>query len=193
MWIIEATAVALEVACYRLKLRQHNDRDERMKECETELKPFSEARRARRKTKQSTRDSSMFDKTSDDDSSESGDSFGNDSFQDEDVEEPQDLSQVRELKLLRERRVLRHTQKEHAQTLHYHMIGVAVNVSLVVIAFLLIVCIGRSGGLCILNMEAPSLFATGQIEKCYDCKGIEGVCEICNLDDGLSQCYYPYY
>jgi hypothetical protein len=194
MWIIEATAVLLEVICYRLKLRQHKERDERHKQCEIELKPFSDTRRARKKTSQSTREMELND-SNDDDSSESGDSFGNDSFKDEEesqLEEPQDLSQVRELKLLRERRVLRQSQKEHAKILHYHMIGVAVNVSFVCIAFLLIVTIGRSGGLCILDMEAPNVFSTGQLEKCSDCKGIDGVCEICN-DDGTSQCYYAYY
>jgi hypothetical protein len=194
MWVIEATAVFLEVACYRLKLRQQKEREERLEQCETDLKPFSDARKARKKTKQSIRELSMrkFNQSNEDESSESGDSFGNDSFKDENLEEPQDFSQVRELKLLRERRVLRQTQKEHAKTLHYHMIGVAVNVSLVGIAFLLIVCIGRSGGLCILDMQPPNVFKTGQLDKCFDCKGVDGVCEVCR-DDGTSQCYYPYY
>jgi hypothetical protein len=197
MWIIEATAVFLEVACYRLKLRQHKERDERLAQCERDLKPFSDSRKARKKMKQSVRELSMrkSNQSNDDESSsESGDSFGNDSFKDEDLEEPQDLSQVRELKLLRERRVLRQTQKEHSRTLHYHMVGVAVNVSLVGIAFLLIVCIGRSGGLCILDMQPPNVFKTGQLDKCFDCKGVDGVCDtqVCR-DDGTSQCYYPYY
>ena len=186
MWIIESTTVFLEVAVYRLKLRQHKERDERLEQCERELKPFSIARKkARKKRKQSIRESN------DDESSESGESFSIDSYND-DLEEPQDLSQVRELKLLRERRVLRQIQKEQARTLHYHLIGVAVNVSLVGIAFLLIVCVGRSGGLCILDMQPPNVFKTGQLDKCFDCKGIDGVCEVCN-DDGSSQCYYPYY
>ena len=110
-----------------------------------------------------------------------------------------DLSTRRELKLMRERRLLRQSHGEEKQSLRYHFMGVLFNCGLVTISLLLILCIGRSKGLCIKDMEVPSLFKKNQLDMCYDirkilddCQGSSGVCEICS-DDGTSQCYYPYY
>jgi hypothetical protein len=94
--------------------------------------------------------------------------------------------------LLRERRELRQKHISERANLHIHLIGVAVNISLVCVTLLLIIFVAKSGGMCIRNGVRPSLFEQNQQERCSECQGTEGDCEICN-DDGTKICYYPYY
>jgi len=185
MWLIEASAVACEFFVYRLRIQAHRQRDERLAKTESELQDIRQTKRKIIKKMKEKRDGDTDDEAS----------FGEKSFHDEttDSEEPMaDVSQVRETRLLRERRLLRQTQSEDLRHLRYHFIGVAVNVSLVGMTLMLIFCIGRSGGLCVRDMVAPNVFKTDQLERCFDCQGMEGVCEVCR-EDGTSHCYYPYF
>jgi hypothetical protein len=210
MWTIEATAVLLEFATYRLHIRQYNDREKRLAKCETDLNPFRDQRK--KKNKKSTRALMEFKRTLSRDSGlnmdeedveshsassssdVSGQSFEDDFHDETDIsKEDVNLTKVRELKLLRERRTLRQTQTADRVTLRYHLVGVVVNVTLVGMALLLIVFIGRSGGLCIVDMTPPNIFKMDQLEKCFSCVGVEGVCEVCDELAGTSQCYYPYF
>ena len=186
MWLIEASAVACEFFVYRLRVRVHSQREARLQETEEELKAIKQSKRKLLSQLKSG-------KSSDDSSDE--DSFAGGSFHDEttDSDDPMpDVSQVRETRLLRERRLLRQTQSEDRRHLRYHFIGVAVNGSLAGIALMLICSIGRSGGLCVRDMVAPNVFKNDQLERCYDCQGTTGVCEVCR-EDGTSHCYYPYF
>lgn len=199
MWIIEVSAVTCEFAVYRLKIRLFNQREERLRGTDDDLK---ELKRLRRKRKlQRAKEANGEDDSSDEESSES--SFAKDtmsSFHDESqfseeslkTEQYVDLSNRRELRLMRDRRILRQTQSEEQRHLRYHFFGVAFNVFLVSISLTVILCIGRSGGLCIRDMEPPNVFKNNQLEKCFDCKETNGECEVCR-DDGTSHCYYPYY
>jgi hypothetical protein len=186
MWIIEGSAVACEFFVYRLRLKVHVEREERLAKTEEELAEIKQTKRKIiRKLKERKLEEDLSDEAS----------FGEKSFHDETTdseEQMPDLSQVRETRLLRERRLLRQTQSEDCRHLRYHFIGVAFNVALVAITLMLICCIGRSGGLCVRDMIAPNVFKTDQLERCYDCQGTTGVCEICR-PDGTSHCYYPYF
>jgi hypothetical protein len=191
MWVIEFSAVSCEVAVYLLKLRVHRQREERLTQCEKDLLVF---RKQKKKLLIMVRENATYIDPNDDSSG----SFDESSFHDESAESadmeainPKSLTQVRETRLLRERRILRQTQSEDRIHLRYHLIGVALNTGLVVISLLLVILIGKSGGLCIEDMISPNVFKMDQLEKCYDCKGVEGICEICR-PDGTSQCYYPY-
>lgn len=194
MWIIEASAVLCEFWVYRLKMKWHNQRGERLQKAENDLKALRKERKRRKLSGGSMH--SM-------DSVSSDLSFDERSFHDEsngssrssltkEPPAPKDVSQIRETRILRERRLLRQAQSDDRRKLRYHFAGVAFNIGLVVISLLLIVMVGRSGGLCIVDMIAPNVFKTNQLEKCFDCKGVDGVCEVCR-DDGTSHCYYPYY
>jgi hypothetical protein len=189
MWIIEATAVSCEFYVYRLKVRWHNQRQERLEKAESDITALKKERR-RRKLSASGHD---------DNSASSASSLEDGSFHDEsynsankEARRPKDVTQIRETRLLRERRLLRQAQSEDTRHLRYHFIGVSFNIGLVVISLLMISMVGRSGGLCIVDMIPPNIFKTGQLEKCFECKGVEGACEICR-DDGTSFCYFPYY
>jgi hypothetical protein len=193
MWVIEFSAVSCEVVVYRLKLRVHKQREARLNQCEKDLVLF---RKKKRKLLTMVREQSTFIDPNDESSDGSFDekSFHDESGEDEDTEDidPSSLTQVRQTRLLRERRLLRQTQSDDRRQLRYHLIGVALNVGFVTISLLLVIMIGRSGGLCIEDMTAPNVFKMDQLDTCFDCKGTEGVCEICR-DDGTSHCYYPYY
>ena len=193
MWTIEGSAVACEVAVYRLNLRFYRERHERCQKIDQDLKDM---KRERRKVKLQRRQAASGGYYSDETSS-SDDTF--ESGRSKRKTKVSDLSTRRELKLMRERRLLRQSHSEEKQSLRYHFMGVLFNCGLVTISLLLILCIGRSKGLCIKDMEVPSLFKKNQLDMCYDirkilddCQGSSGVCEICR-DDGTSQCYYPYY
>ncbi len=193
MWIIEAGAVSCEFYVFRLRSRSYNDRDERLQKTEREIIAL---RRIKKKVKKQY-DMEMSRKTLDC-ASDDDDSLGDDSsFHDEtDMEDTgggaaTDISKVRELRLLRERRLLRESQAVDRRHLRYHMIGVVVNIFLVCVSLLLIVAIGKNGGFCIVDMTAFNVFQNNQLERCYQCQGTTGTCEICNAD-GSSQCYYPY-
>jgi hypothetical protein len=102
-----------------------------------------------------------------------------------------DISKVRENKLYRERRVLRESNANDRRHLRYHLIGVCVNCFLVCLSLLIICVISKNKGLCIVDMEAPNVFQNNQLERCFDCQGVQGMCEVCR-EDGTSHCYYPY-
>jgi hypothetical protein len=187
MWTIEFSAVCCEIAIYWLKLIAFKQRGERLTKAELDIKQIRERRKKLKleRVKEET----------DDDSSSELSSGGENSFHDESdesTERPVDASTVRETRLLRERRILRQAQSIDTRHLRYHFGGVAFNASLVTISIVIIACIARSGGLCIKDFEPPNAFKTGQLEKCFDCEGTSGPCEICR-DDGTSHCYYPYY
>jgi hypothetical protein len=58
----------------------------------------------------------------------------------------------------------------------------------------LIIGIAKNGGLCIYHLQAPSIFADGQLDLCSKCKDqADDVCEKCDESGGIEhQCYYPY-
>jgi hypothetical protein len=206
MWIIEAVAIFLEFLVYRLQSKLFHERAARLEKCDKDLEPYLNSK--------SKRAVSNIDNFSDD-ASMSGSSFG-----EEDAEEPIFNSssesglnyssasgmchssststftgnyKLRKSRLLRERRILRSAQKTERVELRYHFAGVLINFGLICVSLSLISGIAASGGLCIKNMQRPIVFEKNQLEKCSACKGSSGVCEICNKEDGTSQCYYSYY
>ena len=130
----------------------------------------------------------------DDDDSLSVGSFGEDN--NDDLERSGSGSsnpELKEMRLFRERRSLRVTQKTDRLELRYHFIGVVINLGLVGISLTLVIVIATSGGLCFRDRGAPSIFSNNQLETCNLCQDWgEGVCQVCNEEDGTSQCYYPY-
>lgn len=188
MWIIEATAVLCEFLVYRLKVRWHNQRQERLEKTERDLVAIRKERKRRRLNASSHSLDSASSDLSLEDKSFHDESGGGSS---EDLARPKDVSQIRETRLLRERRILRQAQSEHTKTLRYELGGVSFNIGLVVISLMLIIVIAKSGGLCIVDMETPNIFKSSQITRCYKCMGTDGECQICG-DDGSSHCYYPY-
>lgn len=204
MWIIEATAVLCEFWVYRLKVQWHSQRGERLKQTEVALEKVRKARKRRKLSTSTHSTGSNLSSGGGSDVSSIGDASFHDESEMNDAEScmaatinttgirQNDVSQIRETRLLRERRLLRQAQKEDRRHLKFHFAGVAFNIGLVCISLLMVIMIGRSGGLCIVDMIPPNIFKTGQLEKCFDCKGVNGVCEVCR-DDGTSHCYYPYY
>eukprot|EP00934_Nitzschia_sp_Nitz4_P009443 Nitzschia sp. Nitz4//scaffold280_size24494//15652//17970//NITZ4_008394-RA/size24494-processed-gene-0.35-mRNA-1//-1//CDS//3329545597//9433//frame0 len=194
MWIIEFCAIMCEVWIYRMKLKWHHHRGQRLSKTENDLKALRKERKRLRNGGE----------RADEDSVSSDVSFGEKSFHDESNGEsdtpppPKDVSQIRETRLLRERRLLRQAQSEDRRHLRYHFTGVAFNIGLVVISMLMIVMIGRSGGLCVRNGSISNIFKSNPLEECSECDGADlsdGYCEACTGDgtDGLGHCYYPYY
>jgi hypothetical protein len=98
----------------------------------------------------------------------------------------------REIRLMRKLRVWRQEQEVQVKHLRYMFGGVVFNIGLVVFTLVLIIMISKNKGLCVVDMTAPAIFASGQLEKCFDCAEVDGTCEICR-EDGSSHCYYPYY
>jgi hypothetical protein len=192
MWSIEATAVFCEFVIFRIRSRVHRERNERLNKTEQEIKSL---RKVKKKVKKiydlEVSKMSLDIGTSDDDDSILQDNSFHDETESGDAGVPTDISNVRELRLLRERRFLRNSQNNDRVHLRYHMIGVAINIFLVCVSLLLIIAIGRNGGLCIVDMEGFNVFSNNQLERCFQCQGTSGTCEICNAD-GTSQCYYPY-
>jgi hypothetical protein len=102
----------------------------------------------------------------------------------------------------RERRRGRITQSELLRhhyigniMLRYHYIGNIINCTLVLLSMSMIIGTAKNGGLCIYHLQAPSIFADGQLDLCSACKDIAyDVCEICDANPGgiEHQCYYPY-
>jgi len=191
MWGIKFTTVVCEYVIYRLKVRWHKQRDMRVAQADHDLLAICEGRK-RRKQSGTALDGK-------------GDMYLDDSSFHEETElsysgsmaietelYPVDKSQFRETRLLRERRGLRQAQKDHLVHLGYHFVGVTVNILLACVSILLIAIVGRNGGLCIVDMQAPNIFARNQLEMCSACKGREKNCMDCPAD-GTSICYYPYY
>jgi hypothetical protein len=189
MWIIEGSAVLCEFLVYRLKLKWHNQRQERLEKTEKDLVALRRERKRRRLTGSTHSLDSASSDLSFEDKSFHDESAGGSS---EDFARPKDVSQIRETRLLRERRLLRQAQSEHTKKLRYELGGVSFNIVLALISLIMIIAIARSGGLCIVDMKTPNIFKGGQIDRCYKCKGTEGSCQMCG-DDGSSHCYYPYY
>jgi hypothetical protein len=204
MWIIEAVAIFLEFLVYRLQSKLFHERGARLEKCDEELEPYLNSKSKRAVSNIDTND----------DASLSGSSFG-----EEDVEEPAFNSssesglnyssasgmchssststftgnyKLRKSRLLRERRILRSSQKTERVELRYHFGGVLINFGLICVSMALISGIASSGGLCIKNMQRPIVFEKNPLDKCSACKETSGVCEICNEEDGTSQCYYSY-
>eukprot|EP00980_Cylindrotheca_fusiformis_P005994 scaffold1284_cov108-Cylindrotheca_fusiformis.AAC.8 len=111
--------------------------------------------------------------------------------QEEDIEAGR-FTPSREIRIMRRLRLWRQEQEEQLKHLRYLFAGVAFNIGLVVFTLLLIIMISKNRGLCVVDMTTPAIFASGQLDKCFDCVGVKGTCEVCR-DDGTSHCYYPYY
>ena len=189
MWIIEAVAVVAEYWVYRMKMKWHNQRQARLNRTEMDIKGLKKERKRRRLAGGSTHSvDSVSSDLSIDEKSFHDESNGSSAEQ----VRSKDVSQIRETRLLRERRLLRQAQSEETRELRYHLTGVAFNIGLVLLSLLLIVMVGRSGGLCLVNMVPPNIFKKTEMERCYNCKGTSGSCQVCRAD-GTSQCYYPYY
>ena len=192
MWVIEFLTVVCALIIYRLKVKWHEHRGARLKQTEQELLAIRKERKRRKLSNSTHSDNS--DITMDDASFHDESEISNPSYTPPGAEvRPVDISQIRETRLLRERRMLRQAQKEDRVSLRYHFVGVTFNVGLVVCSLLLITMIGRSGGLCIVDMVSPNIFKKDQLEMCFECRGFVGdKCEVC-AEDGSSHCYYPYY
>jgi hypothetical protein len=180
MWAIEAIAVVFEVLVTRLKVKEYNEGEERINACTVEL----DMRKTMRKSKSQSRlSNASFDSVA----LENDDDFelGNN-----------DLKELDKFRIERERRRSRVTQSAEAISLRYHYIGTIINCSLVVLSMSLIIGIAKNGGLCIYHLEAPNLFADGQLDLCSACKDTDdddNVCEICDVDGIEHQCYYSYF
>jgi hypothetical protein len=191
MWFIESTAIILEFFVYRIKSKFYHEKNERLDELDKELEMF------RGKSKKNIR----VVEDSDEDESLSENSFGEEETEDPEDPEVRSTSsfggsnpELREMRLLRERRMLRQTQKADRVELRYHFTGVMMNFGLVGISLTLVIAVASSGGLCLRNFEAPVIFSYDQLDRCDLCQDYgKGVCEVCNEEDGTSQCYYPYY
>jgi hypothetical protein len=200
MWTIEATTVACECYIYKLKSQAYHDRVSRLEKTERDIKKLRtlkkkvkgqfESGRALNVSTHSMKGGGFI--IEDDDLSDGdGNSFHDETDDDEGMSQGTDISKIRETKLYRERRVLRESNALDRRHLRYHLIGVCVNVFLVCLSLLLIVTISKNKGLCIVDMEPPNVFKNDQLERCNKCVDVSGICEICD-PDGSSQCYYPY-
>eukprot|EP00934_Nitzschia_sp_Nitz4_P009160 Nitzschia sp. Nitz4//scaffold280_size24494//13248//14009//NITZ4_008393-RA/size24494-processed-gene-0.34-mRNA-1//-1//CDS//3329545594//9150//frame0 len=169
MWIIEASAVALEFAVYRLQSKLYNERMSRVDELTQGLKEVG------------------VEEPRDCERNAAGESNGKTSSLDGSAHE------LKKTRMLRERRVLRQEQQAERLTLRYHFFGNVVNFALVCISLILIIVIASSGGLCIIDGERPVIFDMNQLGKCSACQGHihNGVCELCTRDEG-PMCYYQY-
>ena len=93
-------------------------------------------------------------------------------------------------------------QEVDLQYLGYLMVGVVYNFILVTVTMIFIALIARNRGLCIVDMTAPAIFESGQLERCANtrCSGNEQ-CEYCPDiagrpefgEDDVSKCFYPWY
>lgn len=191
MWIIESSAIVLEFMVYRIKSKIYHEREDRLVKVDQDLEAFKVEKRNKSKR--------LISMESDSDDSLSGDSF--DGVEDQrsksDGSDPSfggNNPKLKEMRWLRERRLLRETQKQARVELRYHFIGVCMNFALVGISLTLVIVIAKNKGVCFVNMQPPKIFSNDQLESCYLCKDHDedGACEEC-MDDGTSQCYYPYY
>jgi len=191
MWSIEASAVFCEVYIYHCKSRLYQDRIKRLDKTEEQIKNLRTVKKRVKAQYESGRALNV--------SSHSLGSLNDSmsSFHDESVmlgDDPSvgtDISKVRETRLYRERRILRESNALDRRELRYHFVGVCQNVFLVFVCLMVIIVIAKNKGLCIVDMKPPNVFTNNQLERCFSCANVDGVCEICN-PDGTSQCYYPY-
>jgi hypothetical protein len=71
-------------------------------------------------------------------------------------------------------------------------LGVYLNIFLMVILLVIIICVSRSGGLCVNGEGVPNPFNLHPLGTCTECKGniVDGLCEVCT--DAVDQCYFQY-
>jgi hypothetical protein len=198
MWVIETMAVSCEVYIFRLRSLAYKERVKRLEKTDDAIKNL---RNTKKKIKQLYESGKNLNISNHSMGSCSCDGESDDSFHDETGSKDDmttggkstgtDISKVRENKLYRERRVLRESNANDRRHLRYHLIGVCVNCFLVCLSLLIICVISKNKGLCIVDMEAPNVFQNNQLERCFDCQGVQGMCEVCR-EDGTSHCYYPY-
>lgn len=198
MWVIETMAVSCEVYIFRLRSLAYKERVKRLEKTDDAIKNL---RNTKKKIKQLYESGKNLNISNHSMGSCSYDGESDDSFHDETGSKDDmttggkstgtDISKVRENKLYRERRVLRESNANDRRHLRYHLIGVCVNCFLVCLSLLIICVISKNKGLCIVDMEAPNVFQNNQLERCFDCQGVQGMCEVCR-EDGTSHCYYPY-
>ncbi|CAJ1958194.1 unnamed protein product [Cylindrotheca closterium] len=183
MWTMEAFAIAFEAVITCLRRKQHLRRIERIVECDDELAVRTGKRWARdNSTKQLNPADGIVEDPYSDLESLSGGSFYNSGD-----------AKVNRFRIERERRHLKAGLLDDEITLRYHYIGSAINIGLVLISLSLIIGIGKNGGLCISNFEAPPIFKDDQLERCPSCVGAAETCEVCDATGGNQhQCYYPY-
>jgi len=219
MWTIEALAVGCEVFSYRLRIQLFGEHKVHLKQSKREIQ---ELRKIKRKAKDRSENGTVLTRTRSDDllnidlecdSFEGDDSFCVDEmeFQNNSADirtimsrsahtTASDIGDLRETRLLRERRQLINSQAEDERELHYHLIGVSINVFLVILSLLMIVIIAKNGGMCIKGMKFGNIFKNDQLEKCYmykTCENPSDCEEYCPRDgngelSADSQCYYPY-
>lgn len=190
MWIIEALAVSCEFYVFRLRSRVYNDRERRLLTIADEMDTLRSVKKKVKAQYDMECSRKSLDIPDDDDDSAIDDSSFHDEIEDG-CATVTDISKVREVRLLRERRILRKSQVEDRVHLRYHSVGVAVNIFLACLSLLLICTIGRNGGLCLVDMTMPNVFKNDQLDRCYECQGTSGTCEVCH-PDGTSHCYFPY-
>jgi len=97
--------------------------------------------------------------------------------------------EIKQTRLLRQRRILRQNKQAEALDLRYHFIGTVLNVSIAIMAMILVVTISSTGGMCFKD-NSVSIFSFDQLGECDRCSDKTEYCEVCV--DG-SQCYFPYY
>ncbi|CAJ1958192.1 unnamed protein product [Cylindrotheca closterium] len=187
MWLIEASAIGCEVVVFLLKRKEFNEGQKRVDDATTEI----ESRKPKSRKSKLARGSS---KTSFDD--DLGLEEGANS----------DLRNLDNFRLERERRRLRVAQSTEEISLRYHFIGTIINCGLVVLSMSLIAGVGKNGGLCIIDLAQPPLFANDQQFRCAACFTPENennkdfwdedgnVCQICDTSEGGTNhvCYYSY-
>eukprot|EP00526_Cylindrotheca_closterium_P005030 CAMPEP_0113604518 /NCGR_PEP_ID=MMETSP0017_2-20120614/1836_1 /TAXON_ID=2856 /ORGANISM="Cylindrotheca closterium" /LENGTH=632 /DNA_ID=CAMNT_0000512945 /DNA_START=45 /DNA_END=1939 /DNA_ORIENTATION=+ /assembly_acc=CAM_ASM_000147 len=170
MWAVEALAIAFEAVITWLRRKQHMRRIERIAECDKELavRDGNKQKQQRRRSSRRPGDGVVDDPYSDLESL-SGGSFYNSGDE-----------EINRFRIERERRQLKAGLKEEEIQLRYHFIGSTINISLVLISLIFIVGIGKNGGLCISNFEAPPIFKDDQLERCPACAEATSTCEVCD-------------
>ena len=179
MWAIEALAIIFEAVITWLKKKQYHRHIARIEECEEEL-AVRDGKRWR-KGRSRTDMEGVVDHYSDLESLSNGSLYNTAD------------AEVNRFRIERERRQLKANLKHEEINLRYHFIGSGINISLVLISLIFIIGIGKNGGLCISNFEAPPIFKDDQLERCPACVGYTTTCQICDESGGNAhQCYYPY-
>jgi len=219
MWTVEALAVGCEVFNYQLRIQLFGKHKTQLEQTKKEIQKL---RRIKRKVKDRYEHGQVLVRGGSDDiltiDLDGEDFDGDESLLGEDMEMQKsnadiatatghsthttmsDIGNIRETRLLRERRHLMNSQAEDERDLHYHLVGVSINVFLVILSLLMIVIIAKNGGMCIKGMQFGNIFKNDQLEKCFKYKECEnpGDCEEhCPRDENgdltaEAQCYYPY-
>lgn len=88
--------------------------------------------------------------------------------------------------------VLKQEQRMDRQLLQYLHVAVYMNIIMASIVLILILVIARNGGLCIAQFDYPNPFDPNQIGKCFLCNSTTDECQICDAENNVYQCYFPY-